>query len=62
MADSNSRSERDSAEVVLAPLPAESETSAQLTRVNERLASALAAAELGVWNTNFETGEVDWDD
>jgi len=33
----------------------------RLTETNERLASALATAELGVWNANFVTGEMAWD-
>jgi len=33
----------------------------ELTKTNERLASALATAALGVWNVNFETGENTWD-
>ena len=36
--------------------------SRQLIETNQRLQAALAAAELGTWRVNFETGEVDWDD
>jgi PAS domain S-box-containing protein len=33
----------------------------ELSKINDRLASALATAELGVWDTNLVTGEVYWD-
>ena len=33
----------------------------EMSKTNDRLASALATAELGVWDTNFITGEVYWD-
>ena len=37
-------------------------TERELAEANERLEAALAAAELGVWSYNFETGAVHWDD
>jgi two-component system, sensor histidine kinase and response regulator len=35
--------------------------SRQLIETNQRLEAALAAAELGTWSVNFETGEQAWD-
>jgi PAS domain S-box-containing protein len=57
------RGEKTVAVVIIVRDVTETETARrELTRTNERLASALATAALGVWSVNFETGENTWDD